>query len=150
MESMRVYLPELHGELMKIKESLGTSQQEQSIEDSYCKLPSVSIDCGVMEKADNIVVIKSDFEWSDVGTWRALADILDKDSAGNVNVGNTLVPDSRNCIVYSKDRLVVGLGLNEVVIIDAGDAVLVCPKDRAQDVRKVIETLEEVGLSEYL
>jgi mannose-1-phosphate guanylyltransferase len=113
--------------------------------------PSISIDYGVMEKSDRISVVAGDFGWSDVGSFAALADVRPTDHLGNVAEGDAFVIDGRNNVVLAtKERPIAVVGIDDVVVVDAGDAVLVCRRDRAQDVRKAVEELSRRGREELL
>jgi mannose-1-phosphate guanylyltransferase len=113
----------------------------------YRVLPSVSIDVGVMEPAaarrgpPAVVVIACDFGWSDVGNWAALGPVWGRDRKGNASRGRTTLLDSSGMTVYAGTRLVAGLGVHDLIIVDTPDAVLVCPASRAQDVRLVVAEL---------
>ena len=117
----------------------------------YAALPSISIDHGVMEKTDRIVAVPASVGWNDVGSWAALADVRGTDEMGNTLAGTAVVVDGTGNIVASDDgALVAVVGMSDVIVVKSGDAVLVIPKDRAQDVRKVIESLSAKGLARYL
>lgn len=111
-------------------------------------LEAVSIDVGVMEKSDKGAVVCAALDWHDVGSLTALAELGVPDCDGNVTRGNTVTVDSHNSIVWGDRRMVAALGLEDTIIIDTHDATLVCPKDRCQDVRKVVEVLKERGSEE--
>lgn len=111
-------------------------------------LPSVSIDVALMERSPNIAVIPARLKWSDVGSLMALEDVAKPDDAGNVRVGRGVDIDSRNTIVYSTDRLVATLGVDDLVVVDTSDATLVLPKDRVQDVRRVVDALKAMDAPE--
>jgi mannose-1-phosphate guanylyltransferase len=117
---------------------------------AYRRLPSVSIDRGVLEHAANVVVVRGRFPWSDVGSWAALATLRAGDNGRNVLRGRVVPIDSRGCLVDSPDRLVAVVGVEDLVIVDTPDAVLVCRRDRAQDVRLVVDELRRRGLRRYL
>jgi mannose-1-phosphate guanylyltransferase len=109
-------------------------------------MPSISIDYGVMEKEPRIAMVPGDFGWSDVGSFAALPEVRALDEAGNAVSGDAIVVDSRDCVVLSEGgRLVAAVGLDGLCIVDAGDALLVVPRDRAQDVRAVVEALKKQG-----
>jgi mannose-1-phosphate guanylyltransferase/mannose-6-phosphate isomerase len=103
-----------------------------------------------MEKTDRAAVIPSNIGWSDVGSWTALDDVSDRDAAGNVITGNVIDIGSTNSILYAEKRLVATIGLKDVVVVDTPDAVLVCSKERAQDVKKVVEELKKRNSGEHL
>ena len=114
----------------------------------FDKLASLSIDKAVMERSTRVAVIPAPLRWRDVGSLLALESIADPDGNGNVRVGRGVDIDSTNNIVYSSDRLVATLGVEDMVIVDTADATLVLPKDRAQDVRQVFEALKALGAPE--
>jgi mannose-1-phosphate guanylyltransferase / mannose-6-phosphate isomerase len=111
--------------------------------------PSDSIDYAVMEKTSDAVVVPLDAGWSDVGSWAALHEASDLDGAGNVARGDVLVEDSEGCYLYSESRLVAAVGLKDHVVVETKDAVLVAPKNRVQDVKKLVARLKEQGRYEH-
>jgi mannose-1-phosphate guanylyltransferase/mannose-6-phosphate isomerase len=110
----------------------------------------VSIDTAVMERATDVAVIPAPLAWSDVGSLLALGDVAPADARGVVRVGRGVDIDSSDSIVYSTDRLVATLGVSDLVVVDTADATLVLPKDRAQDVRLVVEALKAAGADEVI
>lgn len=119
-------------------------------EQLYLGLKNEMIEYGVFEKSDNLAVVPAAFSWADVGSWADLHDMLERDADGNVFEGNYIDIDSHDCFVHSPDHLVATIGLDNLVIINTGDAVLICPKDRAQDVKKVVEQLKARQMERYL
>jgi mannose-1-phosphate guanylyltransferase/mannose-6-phosphate isomerase len=111
--------------------------------------PSDSIDYAVMEKTADAVVVPLDAGWSDVGSWSSLHDASNPDQAGNVARGDVLIEDTRNCYLFAQSRLVAAVGLEDHVVIETKDAVLVAPKSRVQDVKKIVSRLKDLGRSEY-
>jgi mannose-1-phosphate guanylyltransferase len=122
------------------------------IEAIYKEIRGESIDYGVMEKADNVVVIPAKFGWSDVGSWSALPEVIEADSSGNVIIKaiHEISIDSGGCLVCGGDKIVALVGVKNTIVVNTGDALLVCSKERAQDVKRVVEELEKRGLTEYL
>jgi mannose-1-phosphate guanylyltransferase len=122
------------------------------IEEIFQEIKSESIDYGVMEKADNVVVIPAKFGWSDVGSWSAIPEVVEADSRGNVIIrtNDAIALDSGGCLVYGNDKLVALVGVKDLTVIETDDALLVCANDRGQDVRQVVAELEKRGLKEYL
>ena len=114
----------------------------------FSLLPSVSIDNAVLERSERVAVIPAPMKWSDVGSLLALGAVAEPDSAGNVRCGRGVDVDSHSNIVYSGDRLVATLGIDDLIVVDTTDATLVLPKDRAQDVRQVVEALKAIGAPE--
>lgn len=142
LEALAAYLPELYQALLLVAEG------KQSLEAAYQNIPSISLDHGIMEKADNVAVVPADLEWSDVGTWEAFYNLLDKDSYGNALVGRAEDLDSRNCLVFAQNRLVGTIGLENVIVVDTADASLVCHRERVQDVKTLVERLSRQNLTE--
>lgn len=119
-------------------------------EKAFLASPSESIDYAVMEKTDDAVVVEADIGWSDIGSWTALWQAGQPDTAGNVTVGDVHADDVHNCYVRAEHRLVAAVGVNDLIIIETSDAVLVTHKDRSQDVKKVVEALKAKQRDEYL
>ncbi len=146
------WLPELHAGLMKIDQALGTPDEAVTISRVYKKLVSISIDYGVMEKADNVFIIPGDFGWSDVGSWDTLADISPKDTKNNSSLSGSriLMEDSDNSLVYNPHKLTALVGVKDLIIVETKDALLICKKGRSQDVKKIVEKLEAAKMKKYL
>ena len=151
LEEIRRAMPVLGEQLDVIQASLGSPAYGRTLRRVFPDCPSISIDYGVMEKSQRIVVVPADFGWSDVGSFAALSDVRATDHLGNVAEGDALVIDGRNNVVVAEGkRPVAVVGLEDVIVVDAGDAVLVCRRDRAQDVRKAVEELSRRGRDEVL
>jgi len=112
---------------------------------SFSQLENISIDYAIMEKAGNVAVVAADFDWSDIGSWQALAELAEPDEQGNRTLGEAITIDTRNCFVQSEDRLVATIGLDDILIVDTPDALLVCHRDQVQNVRKVVRELKASG-----
>jgi mannose-1-phosphate guanylyltransferase/mannose-6-phosphate isomerase len=112
--------------------------------DLFSRCPADSIDYAVMEKANNCAVVSGDFGWSDIGSWKAMSDLYESDEAGNRIDGKAVMVESRNCFVQGEDRLVAAVGVQDLVIVDTGDAVLVANRDRAQEVKAVVDHLSDL------
>ena len=141
LEAIREHLPAVHEALSRI------ARDPAALPEAFPRVPSISIDYGVMEKAKRIALVDpGPIGWSDVGSFAALSEVRPLDAHGNALSGDALAIDSNGCVVLSEGgRLVAAVGLHEVCVIDSGDAVLVVPKDRAQDVRKVVDELRSRG-----
>ena len=112
--------------------------------DLFSACPADSIDYAVMEKADNCAVVGGDFGWSDIGSWKAISELYESDAAGNRIQGKAVLVESRDCFIQGDRRLVAAVGVNDLVIVDTGDAVLVADRERAQDVKEVVNQLSEL------
>jgi mannose-1-phosphate guanylyltransferase len=118
---------------------------------AYAAMPSISIDHGVMEQARGVVTIPAEVGWSDVGSWAAFGELRAADAHGNVKVGAVVVEaGERNVVVADPDRVIAVIGVSDLVVVQADDAVLVVPRDRAQDVRIAVEALGRAGLERFL
>lgn len=148
LENIRQYLPQLFSGMKEIEAALGTSHEEDVSRRVYAGLEAISIDKGVLEKSSQVAIISVEFGWNDVGSWRSLSDLYGESE--NLVWGKHLGIDTHGCLIYSPQKLVATIGLNDLVIVNTEDALLICPKERDQDVRKIIQQLKERGWTEYL
>ncbi|MFC1668009.1 mannose-1-phosphate guanylyltransferase [Chlamydiota bacterium] len=142
LEAFEKYLPKMYKDLNTLG-SLQEGEISNSLQSFYQKTEAISIDYGVMEKAENVLVARADFSWDDVGSWSSLERHLHKDANGNVGVGEYVTVDSKNCIVSGQERLIATVGLDNMIIVDTEDALLVCDKSKAQDVKKIVSLLKK-------
>lgn len=143
------YAPKIYEGLMKIKELIEKNDEEE-IDRVYSEMERISIDYAITEKMDSkeLLIIKGAFEWKDIGAWDTLHENLmtKTDERRNLVKGSRLNIDTSGSIIYGKDeKLIATIGIDDLVIIDTDDALLVCPKSRAQDVKKIVEELKERG-----
>jgi len=150
LREFRRHMPELYKGFAKVKKALGTEEEPRALQSLYRELPEQSIDYGVMERSSRVAMVRAEFPWSDIGSWGALQEVLQGDPSGNILLGNVLQLDSHGSVLFSSGRLVAALGLRDMVVVDSPDAVLVCPKDRVQEVKALVERLKEEGKEEYL
>lgn len=143
LAAMRAHLPGLAAELDSVAEALRAGSDEAVIAERYGQMPSISIDHGVMEKAADVLVVPGSFGWSDLGSYETAWELAPKDGAGNATRGesNVLVDSRRNFVRAPEGKLVALVGVEDLVVVDTGDALLVMPRDRSQDVRKVVDEL---------
>lgn len=141
LQKFRQYLPDIYADLIKIYDAIGTAAEAETVERVYPSIRPVSIDYGIMEKSDNILVVPGEFGWSDVGSWDMLSALHTTDGEGNIAVGDALLCDCKNTTAYSSGRTVAAVGVENLVIVETADAVMVCPRDRAQDVKKIVDEL---------
>lgn len=142
LEEIEIHLPEMYGALMEIGEG-------RDLKEAYEKIEAISIDHGILEKTDRCVVIEAGFPWSDMGSWSSLSDVFTSDEDGNIIKGRVVDIDSKNSIIMGCERVVATIGLEDMILIDTPDATMVCPKDRAQEVREFVGILKEKGWSEH-
>jgi len=150
LDEIRRHQPVLGRGIEKIRLLIEQGATKAAIDEEYRTLPSVSIDNGVMEKSDKAAMVPVSFSWSDVGSWGSLDEVAATDKAGNVVMGRVVDIDSQRSVVYGDRRVVATIGLTDMVVVDTPDATLVCPKSRAQDVKKVVEILKQQGAPEHL
>ena len=160
IDAMKAHLPEVGTKIVAMTEAYkGQASKVQnsgleSISAIFEKFPDISIDYGLMEKAPEVVVAKAIFDWDDIGSWDSLDRFRAKDESGNVRQGDAALVDIRNSIILNASTdskiKVAGIGLDNFVIVVTDDAVLVCPKDRVQDVKKSVAILKNQGWDEWL
>ncbi len=143
-------MPDLYQGLCQIKAAMDKDNLPQVIETVYKQIRSDSIDYGVMEKASNVLVLKGDFGWSDVGSWEEVYNISEKDADGNVVKGKPIYKDVTNSYIEVGDRVVAVIGVDDLIIVDTEDALLICKKDKSQEVKWVVEKLKHQRLKKYL
>ena len=117
--------------------------------DAFAEVPDISIDYAVMEKSGHVALVPGDFGWSDIGSWNAVSQLVEPDEHNNRTVGEAILIDSKNTFVQGEDRLVAGVGLEDLMIIDTPDALLVAHPDKAQDVKKIVAQLKASGHEAY-
>ena len=146
-------IQEFHPELLEIcrnsfiKSSLDLDFQRID-KDSFLKCPNISIDNAVMEKTKVGTVIQLNTNWSDLGSWKAIWDSSKKDNKNNVIEGDVILKDSKSCYLRSENRLVVGIGLNDLILIETGDAVLISNKNNLDDIKEVVKNLKDFNREE--
>jgi mannose-1-phosphate guanylyltransferase len=150
---MATLLPRLHAELQPVAGAWDSDRRAEVLAAAWDRVPRTTIDYGIMEKAARVAVVPVDIGWNDVGSWATLSGLVQGDDQGNVvhGKGQPLLLDTSDTYVYtSTGRLVATVGLEDFVVVDTPDALLICPKDRAQAVRDAVKRLKEDGLDEYL
>ncbi len=156
LSEIQIHLPPLYQTLKAIESLLFQLDKPKELNEPnklyelYSSLDPVSIDYGIMERSLNVLMVPATFQWSDLGSWSALDEVVDKDKEGNILKGNTIDIGSQNSIIFSGERLVATIGLQDMVVVDTPDATLVTPKERVQEVRKIVETLKQKGREEHL
>ena len=134
-------LPELYKGLMKIQKYLGTLQKREIMKEVFYGLKKISIDYAILEKVSNRLVIKGDFKWDDVGSWTSMERIFPKDKDGNVIQGGHESVDTKRCVIINDEGLIVTIGLSDLVIVSSGDIKLIYPKNRENDLKKIIKNI---------
>ncbi|HRN93677.1 MAG: mannose-1-phosphate guanylyltransferase [Chitinophagales bacterium] len=152
LKAFHKYLPEVIDAFEDASEVYNTSAEKKFIEKAYSVVTNISIDYGLMEKANNVYTIPADFEWSDIGTWDSLFEVYEKDYLGNAVKGkNVKIYDARNnMIVASNDKLVVLQGIENLCVIDSGDVLLICERSQEQEIKQITVDLKVAGLDKFL
>lgn len=150
LNNIKMYLPETFAGLERIREAIGTELQNDVLEKEFYAFESESIDYGIMEKANNIYILTGSFGWDDVGSWLAVERIKTSNEFGNVINGNVVTVNTKNSIIQGGEKLIATVGLQDVIVVDTDDALLICAKDSAGDIKKVLENLRICNQTEYL
>jgi len=128
----------------------GTPGFDEAFQRAYGTVSSISIDYALMEQADNVVVLPATFRWNDVGHWVAMRDLWPADADGNAARGRIVAVDAENNVIHGPDRLTALVGVEDLVVVSTDRVTMICPVDRAQDVKQLIERVEAEGLDEFL
>jgi mannose-1-phosphate guanylyltransferase len=155
LDAMAKHMPELSSALAKLtfeQDVWEMSDLKPQISEIYPSIKGESIDFGIMEKAHDVQVIPASFGWSDVGSWSALPEVMEADQNGHIVIeaANSVSIGAENCLAYGGGKMVALVGVKDLIVVDTPDALLVCSKSAAQDVKKVVEELERAGKTEYL
>lgn len=150
LESVRNHAPELFTDLMRIKEHIGADSYEDAVDRIYNEVKSISIDYGILEKAGNVFLVQGDFVWNDLGSWEEVYKYDRKDEHQNATTGEVIMLDSNNSYVYAPNSLVAVVGLDDVIVVQEGDTILVCKRDRAEDIKAVVGEITKRKLDQFL
>ncbi len=145
LTALQAYQPVLADALQALW-SAGRRQEDfLELPAAFAGVQDISIDYAVMEQTDRAAVVVGDFGWSDIGSWTAFGELLPRDAEGNAALGDTVLADTRDCIVHSSERLAALLGVEDLVVVDTPDALLIAHKDRDQDVKQIVNELKRRG-----
>lgn len=149
LEMFAKFAPEIYSGIKEILPAIDSANEKKIIKKAFASFPKVPVDTAIAEKVDKIAVIPADLGWSDVGSWGSVYDLL-FDGSENVSRGHHVGIGDKNCLFFAQDKLLATVGLEDIIVIDTPDATLVCRKDKAQEVKKLIEKLISEGKSRYL
>jgi len=141
LKSFERHLPEESANFKSLRKYYNTATYDESVEFTFKQLNSISIDNGIIEKADNVWVFEGKFSWSDLGTFDELFRLSNKDSNNNYLGGDVIAVDTHNSLVLSKDKLIGIVGLDDIVVIESEDAILICPRGKSEEVKKLVDSL---------
>jgi mannose-1-phosphate guanylyltransferase len=145
------HLPELGADLKLLGKFVGKPMFRKVLADIYSRTKSVSIDYGIMEVAKNVFVVKSDFQWNDLGSWEAVYNISNKDKSGNVcHTKKELLFDANDNYFYSPKKLLAAVDVKGLVVVDMDDAILICSKEKSQNVKEIVDYLKRKKMKSYL
>ncbi len=151
-QSFNLHLAELASLFNDIELGLAPNREAENIHSVYSESRSISIDYGIMEKADNVFVLTADFGWSDLGAWSSLYDHLDRDNNGNAIIGDTVMSyDSEGCIINATNgKLVVVQGLKDYIVVDTGEVLLICKKSEEQSIKQIVNDVKVQTGEEFI
>ena len=153
LEKFKTYIPDIYADLEKIGNAMRTESEKAIIEEVYPNIRKISVDYAIMEPSasrGDVLVIPGEFGWNDVGSWDMMDVLHDPDANGNVLVGDAMAIEATNTVIYSNGRTVAAVGVDDLIIVETPDAVMVCPKSKAQDVKKIVDALNEQFRKELL
>ncbi len=150
LDEIKNHMPELSDGLEELKPSIGTSNFKSVLTDVYGKLKSISIDYGVMEKSQKVYLTKSDFDWSDVGSWQTVYELSHKDDDGNAVEGDVYMMKTFNTYIRGNKKFIATVGVSDLIVIDTDDAMLICDRKNSQDVKNIVDSLKLNNRKELL
>ena len=153
LDKFAEYIPDIYEDLVRIGEVMGTEAEKNMIEAVYPNIRKISVDYAIMEPSANtgdVLVVPGEFGWNDVGSWDMMNVLHTANDDGNITIGDTIAINTSNTTIYSSAKLVATVGVDNLVIVEAPDAIMVCSKDCAQDVKLIVDELTAVGRKELL
>lgn len=153
LEKFRELIPDIYGDLTKIGNVMGAKDEKTEINAIYPQIRKISIDYAIMEPSalnGDVLVIPGEFGWNDVGNWDMMDALQDVDADGNVCIGDTLTVNTTNSVLYSSEKMIAVVGMDDLIVVEAPDAIMVCRKDRAQDVKLIVDALNAAERKELL
>lgn len=150
LDEIKNLMPDLYEGLIKIQDSLTQPNFKQELKNVYGQLKKVSIDYGIMEKSSKVFLTKGMFTWSDVGSWEEVYQLSEKNNEGNAIIGKVFTDMVVDSYIYSPDKMTAVIGLDNIIVINHDDTVLVCRRDKAQNVKEVVDFLKMNKMEDYL
>jgi len=150
LEAVKQFAPELFSDLRKIQASIGTTTFESTLDTIYRTVQSISVDYGIMEHTKNIYLVEGNFVWNDLGSWESVYLAGEKDENENSLNGEVIAIDSKNSYIYSENGLIALIGLDDVIVVREGNTTLVCSREKAEDVKLVINRLKAETKNQFL
>ncbi len=150
LEAVKQFAPALYADLRKIQSDFGNPSFEETLDKIYRAVESISVDYGIMEHAKNIYLVEGNFVWNDLGSWESVYLTSKKDENGNAGSGESIIGNSKNSYIYSETSLIALVGLDDVIVVQDGNTTLVCRRDKAEEIKKVVDRLKSENKIEYL
>ena len=156
LDRLKRYLPGTHAALLRLGETIGTRRYSGALKRIYSKLKNISVDYAIMERATrepgakDVFVVPAEVGWSDIGSWASVYELLAKGAEENISAGPHFALDAEGNFLWSPEKFIAAIGVRDLVVVETNDALLICPRDRAQDVGKVVKWLEEKRLKQLL
>lgn len=151
LDKFRRWLNPSYKLLLQIDRAIGTSREQATVKKLFPKMQKISIDYGIMEKDRDMLVVPANITWTDIGSWRAVYEMLAQQSGANVMRGLHVLHDTSGNLIYSySGKLIAAAGIKNMIIVETADAILICPRDRSQDVKHLVASLEKKKLHRYL
>jgi mannose-1-phosphate guanylyltransferase len=150
LDSMKKFLPDNYKHLVRIQNSIGTAKEAAVLKKEFSAMDSESIDYGILERSENIRIVPGAFGWDDVGSWLSVGRLRECDENGNVISGDVIEIGSNDCIIRADKKLIAAVGLKNLVIVDSGDAILICSKDSTAEIKNVLKILKENNRTDLL
>ena len=153
LKKLEEYAPDIYEDLKTIGDAMNTPQEQEVLHNVYPNIRKISIDYAVMEPSaanGDVLVIHGDCGWNDVGSWDMMDILHDPDENGNICLGDVMTVNVKDAVIYSSTRTVTAVDVENIVIVETPDAIMVCRKDKAQEVKKIVDALNEVGRRELL
>lgn len=153
LKNFKRFIPDIYNDIMKIGDAMGKDNEYKLVSDIYAKIRSISVDYAVMEPcaaAKDVLVVPGDFGWNDLGSWDMMEVLHDVDENGNIVFGDAITVNTTNSIVYSNKKMITTVDIDNLIVVETSDAIMICPKNKAQDVKLITDTLEAMGRTELL
>jgi mannose-1-phosphate guanylyltransferase len=153
LDKFKEYIPDIYEDLCKIGEAMGTDREKSVIEKVYPQIRKISVDYAIMEPSaasGDVLVVPGEFGWNDVGSFDMMEVLNEKDSCGNIIKGDVVSMDAKNSVIIASSRTVTVTGIDSLIVVETPDAVMVCPMEKAQDVKKIVDELNAQNRKELL
>ncbi|MAE39150.1 MAG: mannose-1-phosphate guanylyltransferase [Euryarchaeota archaeon] len=150
LKALKLHMPNQFEHLEKIGKSVGTDDYNNVLSNSWENIEPESVDYGMLEKSDNVLVVEGSFDWNDIGSWNSIYEISEKDSEGNAFKGDVIILEGINNLIHSPDKLTAVIGVDNIVVVNLKDVTLIVPKESSEDVRKLVDKLVSHGREDLL